>query len=155
MSISEDLGRLKELASKAVFRHHLGATAEAEPDDLFRLLLQISEYHLETRPLSSGRSGEATGEVSLSLLPFGRDSKSIRYRCIEGSQPDGVKLINRIFALQFKLTDGFEFFAKGTSAGVLQIPACIMFDPRPVFLSNVRIHQLASKSLNYRYMAFQ
>lgn len=44
--------------------HHLVATSEAEPDDLFRLLLQISDYHLEVRPLSSGRSGEVTGEVS-------------------------------------------------------------------------------------------
>ena len=36
------------------------------------------------------------------------------------SEPDSVKLINRSSALQFKLTDaGPEFFAKGTSAGVL------------------------------------
>jgi len=46
-----------------IVRHHLVATTETEPDDLFRLLLQISEYHLEVRPLSSGRSGEVTGEV--------------------------------------------------------------------------------------------
>lgn len=42
-------------------RHHI--VTRSEPDDLFRHLLQISNYHLEVRPLSSGRSGEVSGEV--------------------------------------------------------------------------------------------
>lgn len=46
-----------------VIRHHL-VSPSREHDDLFRLLLQICTHHLEVRPLSSGRSGTVTGEVS-------------------------------------------------------------------------------------------
>jgi hypothetical protein len=55
-----------------LIRHHLIATSDAEPDDLFRQLLQICDYHLEVRPLSSGRSGEVTGEVGIFLFMWFR-----------------------------------------------------------------------------------
>lgn len=51
-----------------LIRHHMVSPSDPEPDDLFRLLLQISNYHLETRPLVTGRSGNVTGEVLLSSL---------------------------------------------------------------------------------------
>jgi len=37
----------------------------AEPDALFQLLLQLCSYHVEVRPLASGRSGAVSGEVHL------------------------------------------------------------------------------------------
>ncbi|KAF9482929.1 hypothetical protein BDN70DRAFT_852386 [Pholiota conissans] len=87
-----------------LIRHHI--VTPNEPDDLFRHLLQISNYHLEVRPLSSGRSGEVSGEISLHP-GFSAPSKTI-------------KLINRSTATQYRLTDvGPVFFAKGTSGGVL------------------------------------
>ena len=51
-----------------VIRHHL-VSPSREHDDLFRLLLQICTHHLEVKPLSSGRSGTVTGEVSWFSLP--------------------------------------------------------------------------------------
>jgi len=45
-----------------VIRHHL--VLPDEPDDLFRLLLQLCAHHVEVRPLSSGKSGAVSGEVS-------------------------------------------------------------------------------------------
>jgi hypothetical protein len=87
-----------------IIRHHI--VTPDEPDDLFRQLLQICMYHLEVRALSSGRSGDVSGEVALHpgfSVPL-----------------DGVKFIPRNIATQYRLADsGPEFFAKGTSGGVL------------------------------------
>lgn len=47
-------------------RHHI--VTPNDPDELFRHLLQICNYHLEVSPLSSGKSGTITGEVRLSYL---------------------------------------------------------------------------------------
>lgn len=46
-----------------VIRYHIAA-----PDDLdgvVRMLVQLSAYHIEVLPLSSGKSGAVTGEVHL------------------------------------------------------------------------------------------
>ncbi|KAF5359008.1 hypothetical protein D9758_004871 [Tetrapyrgos nigripes] len=87
-----------------LIRHHL--TSE-EPDDLFRLLYQICTYHVDVRPLSSGRSGAVSGEVALHAGPSLPPSTS-------------VKLIPRSAALQYRLTEsGVVFFERGSSSGVL------------------------------------
>jgi hypothetical protein len=46
-----------------IIRHHV--VTPDEPDDLLRHLLQICTYHMDVRPLSSGRSGAVSGEVSI------------------------------------------------------------------------------------------
>jgi hypothetical protein len=48
-------------------RYHIAA-----PDDLdntVRILLQLSTYHIEVLPLSSGKSGAVSGEVRTGSLP--------------------------------------------------------------------------------------
>ncbi|KAF9006161.1 hypothetical protein BDQ17DRAFT_1399090 [Cyathus striatus] len=85
-------------------RHHV--VTPNEPDDLFRHLLQICSYHMEVRPLSTGRSGVVSGEVALHPGP--------------SSISDSIKLIPRSTAVQYRLADtGPTFFQRGTSAGVL------------------------------------
>ncbi|KAI9571177.1 hypothetical protein HD554DRAFT_2321057 [Boletus coccyginus] len=94
---------LKESATLLI-RHHI--LNRSEPDPLFQHLLQLCSYHVEVRPLSSGRSGAVSGELCLHLGPV--ESKP--------SYP----LITRSAALQYRLTDsGAMFFNKGTSEGVL------------------------------------
>ncbi|PPQ68880.1 hypothetical protein CVT24_007689 [Panaeolus cyanescens] len=94
---------LKKNATLIILQHILNPE---DPQELLRNMLQISTYHLEVRPLSSGRSGTVSGEVALHL-GF-------------SAPPNPVKLIPRSAALQYRLTDtGPEFFAKGTSEVVL------------------------------------
>jgi hypothetical protein len=52
-----------------IIRHHV--VTPTEPDDLLRQLLQICTYHMDVRPLSSGRSGAVSGEVKLATLLHG------------------------------------------------------------------------------------
>ncbi|KAF8444825.1 hypothetical protein L210DRAFT_3393573 [Boletus edulis BED1] len=94
---------LKESATFLI-RHHV--LNRSEPDPLFRHLLQLCSYHIEVKPLSSGRSGAVSGELCLHLGPV-------------ESRPS-CPLITRSAALQYRLTDnGAIFFNKGTSEGVL------------------------------------
>ncbi|KAF9241867.1 hypothetical protein BU15DRAFT_87091 [Melanogaster broomeanus] len=94
---------LKEGAT-LVIRHHI--LSRSEPDILFHHLQQLCSYHVEVRPLSSGRSGAVSGELCLHMGPV----------VSEPSQ----QLIARATALQYRLTDGGAiFFNKGTSEGVL------------------------------------
>ncbi|GLB36869.1 putative elongation complex protein 6 [Lyophyllum shimeji] len=87
-----------------LIRHH-NVTPE-EPDDLFRHVLHLCTYHLEVRPLSSGRSGSVSGEIAL------HPGMS--------TPPSAVKLIPRSSAIQYRLTDtGAVFFERGTGGGVL------------------------------------
>ncbi|KAF9227178.1 hypothetical protein BS17DRAFT_747455 [Gyrodon lividus] len=87
-----------------VIRHHI--ISPSEPDTLFQHLLQLCSYHIEVRPLSSGRSGAVSGELCLHMGPI-------------ESEPSH-QLIARPTALQYRLTDGGAvFFNKGTSEGVL------------------------------------
>ena len=48
-----------------VLRHHV--VTPGEPDEVFRRLLQLCDYHLDVFPLSSGRSGSVSGQVSATL----------------------------------------------------------------------------------------
>lgn len=57
--------RCKTSAS-LVIRQHITSLGEA--DDALRLLLQLCAAHIEVLPLSSGRSGSVSGEVSAALL---------------------------------------------------------------------------------------
>jgi len=94
---------LKSNAS-LIIRHHV--VTPTEPDDLLRQLLQICTYHMDVRPLSSGRSGAVSGEIALHAGP------SVDF-------PDFV-LIPRSAAVQYRLTDtGAVFFGRGTGGGVL------------------------------------
>ncbi|KAF9527864.1 hypothetical protein CPB83DRAFT_767582 [Crepidotus variabilis] len=90
-----------------LIRHHLLSPDESEPDELFRFLLQICTHHLAVHPLASGRSGAVTGEISL-------------HKGFSAPDHDNVRLIHRSSAIQYNLVDsGPDFFAKGTSGGVL------------------------------------
>ncbi|KAF8557662.1 hypothetical protein OG21DRAFT_233710 [Imleria badia] len=94
---------LKESATFLI-RHHVLDRSELDP--LSRHLLQLCSYHVEVRPLSSGRSGAVSGELCLHLGPV--ESKPV------------YPLITRSAALQYRLTDGGAmFFNRGTSEGVL------------------------------------
>lgn len=81
---------------------------------------------MEVRPLSSGRSGAVSGEVSQDpsyLDPIERNPTYIMQLCLHlgpvESKPS-YPLITRSAALQYRLTDsGAIFFNKGTSEGVL------------------------------------
>jgi hypothetical protein len=50
-----------------VVRHHI--VTPPEPDSLLQHLLQLCTYHIEVRPLASGRSGAVSGEVCI-FVPF-------------------------------------------------------------------------------------
>ncbi|KII92961.1 hypothetical protein PLICRDRAFT_155896 [Plicaturopsis crispa FD-325 SS-3] len=100
---------LRALCLKAkaslIIRHHL-VELDDEPDHLFRHLLQLCTYHMDVRPLSSGRSGAVSGEVALHAGPS---------TCL----PE-LKTIPRALAVQYRLTDsGSVFFERGTGGGVL------------------------------------
>lgn len=87
-----------------IVRHHI--VTPPEPDMLLQHLLQLCTYHIEVRPLASGRSGAVSGEVCVHLGPGMRDTNE--------------HLISRTSALQYRLTEsGAVFFDKGTSTGVL------------------------------------
>ncbi|KAF8490340.1 hypothetical protein F5888DRAFT_1621096 [Russula emetica] len=87
-----------------VIRYHIAA-----PDDLdhtVRILLQLSTYHIEVLPLSSGKSGAVSGEVrteSLVVCP---------------TTPR--RLISRSRALQYRLGEYHAtYFERGTGNAVL------------------------------------
>lgn len=87
-----------------VVRHHI--VTPSEPDTLLRHLLQLCTYHIEVRPLASGRSGAVSGEVCVHLGPSMKDTNE--------------HVISRTSALQYRLTESSAvFFDKGTSTGVL------------------------------------
>ncbi|KAK0452319.1 hypothetical protein EV421DRAFT_1898068 [Armillaria borealis] len=88
-----------------LIRHHL--VVHDKPDQLFRDLLQLATYHVDVRPLASGRSGAVSGEVALHLSP-------------NGLSPASVKPVSRSRAVQYRLTDSASvFFERGNSRGVL------------------------------------
>ncbi|TFY55918.1 hypothetical protein EVG20_g9141 [Dentipellis fragilis] len=86
-------------------RHH--TPIPDEPDDLFRILVQLCHYQVEVMPLSSGRSGAVSGELALHACPSAVPFASVRP-------------IPRTHALQYRLTDsGAVFFQRGTGQVVL------------------------------------
>ncbi|KAG1869742.1 hypothetical protein C8R48DRAFT_746898 [Suillus tomentosus] len=87
-----------------VVRHHI--VTPPEPDALLQHLLQLCTYHIEVRPLASGRSGAVSGEICVHLGPSMKDANE--------------HVISRTSALQYRLTESSAvFFDKGTSTGVL------------------------------------
>ncbi|KAG2127464.1 uncharacterized protein EDB93DRAFT_1243704 [Suillus bovinus] len=76
-----------------VVRHHI--VTPPEPDALLQHLLQLCTYHIEVRPLASGRSGAVSGEISVHLGPSMKDTNE--------------HVVSHFAA----------FFDKGTSTGVL------------------------------------
>ncbi|KAL0961201.1 hypothetical protein HGRIS_006169 [Hohenbuehelia grisea] len=94
------------LKSKAnlIIRHHI--VTPGEPDDLFRRIFQLCSYHLDDKPLASGKSGSVSGEVALHSGP--------------NAPLKGTRVFSRSSALQYRLTEtGVIFFERGTSSGVL------------------------------------
>ncbi|KAF5320256.1 hypothetical protein D9611_011339 [Ephemerocybe angulata] len=87
-----------------IVRYHV--VTPNEVDEQLQQLLGICTYHLDVRPLYSGRSGAVSGEIALHLGAAARQ--------------DEVKLIKRSGSLQYRLLDtGPVYFQKGTSEGVL------------------------------------
>ncbi|KAI0088082.1 hypothetical protein BDY19DRAFT_951903 [Irpex rosettiformis] len=85
-----------------IIRHHV--ITPGNPDELLRLLLQISAYRIDVFPLSTGRSGSVSGQIALHPGP-GRT---------------GLKTIPRSKAVLYRLTDtSSTFFDRGTGAAVL------------------------------------
>ncbi|KAF7295991.1 hypothetical protein MKEN_01413700 [Mycena kentingensis (nom. inval.)] len=98
----------RKVNATLLLRQHVLTPPSTEPilDDLFRALRSMCAYHLEVLPLASGKSGTVSGQVALHAGP--------------GIRADGVKLLPRSSALQYRLTDaGAIFFERGTGAGVL------------------------------------
>ena len=65
--------------SSLVVRHHI--TTPSEPDELFKRLVQLCDYHLDVFPLSSGRSGSVSGQVRSRLA---RSSLSVLMQWLTG-----------------------------------------------------------------------
>ncbi|KAI0798692.1 hypothetical protein BC629DRAFT_1285418 [Irpex lacteus] len=87
-----------------IIRHHI--ITPGSPDDLLRLLLQISTYRIDVFPLSTGRSGSVSGQIALYPGP--------------GRTGMGMKAIPRSKAVLYRLTDTSSmFFERGTGAAVL------------------------------------
>ncbi|KAF8267657.1 hypothetical protein EI94DRAFT_1729851 [Lactarius quietus] len=91
-------------AISLVVRYHIAASDDL--DSVIRVLLQLSTYHIEVLPLSSGKSGSVSGEIALHAgvaLP---------------GKPRRV--IPRSHALQYRLGDYHAtYFERGTGHAVL------------------------------------
>lgn len=61
--INYTLITLNQSHASLVIRYHV--VTPSEPDEILRQLLQLCTYYMDVRPLSSGRSGAVSGEVSL------------------------------------------------------------------------------------------
>ncbi|KAJ4490625.1 hypothetical protein J3R30DRAFT_3694315 [Lentinula aciculospora] len=88
-----------------VIRHHIVTPGELDP--LFQHLHSLCTYHLDVRPLTSGRSGAVSGQIALHSGP-------------NAVPPSAARTRQRSSALQYRLTDGNAvFFERGSSRGVL------------------------------------
>ncbi|KAI0779593.1 hypothetical protein C8Q74DRAFT_1199522 [Fomes fomentarius] len=97
-------GLCRKHDSSLVLRHHI--TTPGEPDELFKRLFQLCNFHMDVFPLSSGRSGSVSGQVALQCGPATDDSVH--------------PLITRSSAIHYRLVDsGSTFFDRGTGNGVL------------------------------------
>ncbi|KAI0686750.1 hypothetical protein BC835DRAFT_1378697 [Cytidiella melzeri] len=87
-----------------IIRYHV--VTPGNPDELLRLLFQLCAYRLDVFPLSTGRSGSVSGQISLYPGPGGTEL--------------ALKTIPRSKALLYRLTDtGFTLFQRGTGSSVL------------------------------------
>ena len=105
-----------------VVRHHL--VVPDEPDDLFRLLLQLCAHHVEVRPLSSGKSGAVSGDVStFHMSCFIHPDVGVWQMALHPGPSltsTSVRLRERGQALQYRLTESnVVFFERGTGGAVL------------------------------------
>ncbi|KAL4257389.1 ELP6 family protein [Pleurotus pulmonarius] len=92
----------RKFDSTLFIRHHV--VTPAQPDDVFRTLLQLCTYHIDVRPLASGRSGSVSGEITLHLGPSTRATQG----------PQG----NRRW--QYRLSDNSAvYFERGMAGGIL------------------------------------
>jgi len=88
-----------------VVRHHL--VTDDGIDDLLCELMQLCVYHVEVRPLSSGRSGAVSGQIAVHRGPWAE------FESVDKSFP-------RSRATQYRLSDtGAVYFERGTGASVL------------------------------------
>ncbi|KDQ23538.1 hypothetical protein PLEOSDRAFT_1079575 [Pleurotus ostreatus PC15] len=93
-------GLCRKFGSTLLIRHHV--VTPTQPDDVFRMLLQLCTYHIDVRPLASGRSGAVSGEVMLILT-------SIQGMGVQGNR-----------RLQYRLSDNSAvFFERGMAGGIL------------------------------------
>ncbi|KAN0130283.1 Uncharacterized protein family UPF0405 [Lactarius tabidus] len=91
-------------AVSLVVRYHIAAMDDL--DSVLRMLLQLSAYHIEVLPLSSGKSGSVSGEIALHA----------------GVALSGTprRVIPRSHALQYRLGDYHAtYFERGTGHAVL------------------------------------
>jgi hypothetical protein len=85
-------------------RYHVAATDDL--DSVLRILLQLSAYHIEVLPLSSGKSGSVSGEIALHAGV-----------ALPGTP---LRVIPRSHALQYRLGDYHAtYFERGTGHAVL------------------------------------
>jgi hypothetical protein len=61
LSFCNSSGFVLQGAVSLVVRYHIAASDDL--DSVLRILLQLSAYHIEVLPLSSGKSGSVSGEV--------------------------------------------------------------------------------------------
>ncbi|KAI0048820.1 hypothetical protein FA95DRAFT_1490308 [Auriscalpium vulgare] len=88
-----------------IIRHHV--VNPEEPDPVLRTLFQLCSYHVEVRPLSSGKSGAVSGQQVAIHAGASLDS-------------DPKREIPRGQALQYRLNDyNAVYFERGTGAAVL------------------------------------
>jgi len=91
-------------AVSLVVRYHIAASDEL--DSVLRILLQLSAYHIEVLPLSSGKSGSVSGEIALHAGVALRGKPR--------------RVIPRSHALQYRLGDYHAtYFERGTGHAVL------------------------------------
>ncbi|KAJ7496707.1 hypothetical protein FB451DRAFT_1162838 [Mycena latifolia] len=117
-----------------LIRQHVLAP-EPDDGDVLRALREQCTFHVEVRPLASGRSGTVSGQSSLLLPPRLRLPLVLMVTRMTGINATpialhagpgvplgygGVRLLPRSAALQYRLTDaGAVFFERGTGAGML------------------------------------
>ncbi|KIY53502.1 hypothetical protein FISHEDRAFT_33151 [Fistulina hepatica ATCC 64428] len=108
------------LKARATLAIRLHVTSREEPDDLFRRLLQLSAYHLEVRPLSSGKSASVSGIVSRPILFSCSRRNPVSQIALRAAPCAPALPPTKPSVIQYRLADyGAVFFDKGTGAAVL------------------------------------
>ncbi|KAH9969248.1 hypothetical protein BGW80DRAFT_1177013 [Lactifluus volemus] len=104
LDVSRFVRALVACCAKATVRYHIATLDDL--DNVLRILLQLSGYHIEVLPLSSGKSGAVSGEISLHA----------------GAALVGPprRVIPRSRALQYRLGEYHAtYFERGTGNAVL------------------------------------
>jgi len=94
----------RKFNASLIIRHHIVNAQEI--DDLHRHLMQLCTHYVDVLPLSTGRSGSVSGQVTLRPGPI--------------LATPSYKVITRSSAIQYRLTEtGVMFFDRGTGSTVL------------------------------------